>query len=89
MLSLTLTQIPLTLAKNSGFDSINYVERVREIQINTNDSTIGIDCLETGEKNMKKSGIFESLSSKVSQLRMATDLVNMILKINVVISIAE
>lgn len=85
--SKALLEIPLTLAKNSGLESIESVEKLREMQTIGNDYTFGVDCLETGEKNMKKAGIFETLKSKTRQLKMATDLVNTILKINEVISI--
>lgn len=80
--SKALLAIPLLLSKNSGLDAIEYVEKLRELQITSNDPFFGVDCLETGEKNMKKAGIFETLKSKMMQLKMATDLVNTILKIN-------
>ena len=86
-LSKALLDIPIILARNSGFEPIEYVEKLKEIQINGSECTIGVDCLETGEKNMKKVGIFETLKSKIRQLKMAIDLVNTILKINEVISI--
>lgn len=82
-----LLEIPLTLCKNSGFETIEYVERLRELHINSNEPFFGVDCLETGEKNMKKAGVFETLKSKRRQFWMAVDLVNTILKINDVISI--
>ncbi|XP_077301412.1 uncharacterized protein LOC143921990 [Arctopsyche grandis] len=85
--SKALLEIPFTLAKNSGLEVIECVEKLRELQIAGNDYTFGVDCLENGEKNMKKAGIFETLKSKTRQLKMATDLVNTILKINEVISI--
>ncbi len=84
-----LLEIPLALAYNSGFDSFAYIEKIREIQIITGDSAIGVDCLETGEKNMRKSEVFESLKSKLRQIEMATELVCMILKINDVIHIND
>lgn len=85
--SKALLDIPTILALNSGFEPIEYVEKLKELQCANNDYTIGVDCLETGEKNMKKAGIFETLKSKTRQLKMATELVNTILKINEVISI--
>lgn len=82
-----LLEIPLTLATNSGFEPFDYVEKIHEMQLALDDHTIGIDCLETGEKNMKKAEIFEALASKISQISMATELATMILKINDVIQI--
>jgi len=84
--SRALLEIPLVLSKNSGFDPADYVEKLREMHLSGGDPHIGVDCLETGEKNMKKAGIFETLKSKVRQLKMATNLVTSILKINDVIS---
>lgn len=85
--SRALIEIPLTLSKNSGFDGVSYVEKLREMHLSGGDPHLGVDCLETGERNMKKIGIFETLKSKLRQLKMATNLVNTILKINDVISI--
>lgn len=83
--SKALLNIPFVLSRNSDFEAVDYVEKLRELQIANNDVFIGVDCLESGEKNMKKAGIFETLKSKVRQIKMATDLVNTILKINDVI----
>ncbi|ELA41482.1 T-complex protein 1, epsilon subunit [Vittaforma corneae ATCC 50505] len=84
--SRALLDIPITLSQNSGFDAVEYVEKLRELHISNNEPCFGVDCLETGERNMKKLGIFETFKSKLRQLKMATDLVNTILKINDVIS---
>lgn len=85
--SRALLEVPLVLAKNSGFEPISYVEKLREAHMSGSDSFVGVDCLETGEKSMKKMGVFEALGSKTRQLKMATDLVNTVLKINDVIMI--
>lgn len=85
--SLALLEIPITLAANSGFDALTYVENLIELQLNSNDHLLGVDCHECGEKNMKKLDVFEALNSKIRQLQMATELVCMILKINDVIHI--
>lgn len=79
-----LLEIPFTLAKNSGYD-YSVIEKLKELNLVNN--KIGVDCNETGEKDMKKNGIYESMESKIRQITMATDLVNMILKINEVIKI--
>ncbi|KAI4291555.1 T-complex protein 1 subunit epsilon [Pancytospora philotis] len=82
-----LLEVPMTLAMNSGLEPIGYVERTRELQLSSGDAAIGIDCLGTGERSMRKTEVFEALSSKISQIRMATELASMILKINDVIQI--
>lgn len=84
--SSALLEVPMTLAANSGLEPMSCVEKIRELQASSNDPTIGVDCLETGEKSMKKAEVFEALASKVKQFQMATDLACMILKINDVIS---
>ena len=73
------------LSRNSGFEPIGYVETLREQHASAGDSIIGVDCFECGEKSIKKLGVFESLKSKVNQIKMATELVNMILNIQEVI----
>ena len=45
----------------------------------------GIDCLATGNTNMKEQKVFETLLSKKGQLQLATQVVKMILKIDDVI----
>lgn len=77
-----LLEIPLTLARNSGFDAAAYVERLREQQISTGESALGVDCHEAGESNMRTAGVFEALQSKIRQFKMATELVGMILKVH-------
>lgn len=82
-----LLEIPLTLASNSGFEPLSYIEGLREAQLSTGDHTLGVDCLETGERSMRKAEVFEPLNSKIRQFQMATELVCMILKIHDVILI--
>ena len=45
----------------------------------------GIDCMSTGNCNMKDQKVFETLLSKKGQLQLATQVVKMILKIDDVI----
>lgn len=84
-----LLEIPLILSRNSGFEPVTYVEKLLELHVSGNDHTIGVDCFETGEKSMKKLGVFEALNSKIRQIKMAAELVNMILKIHEVIPTFE
>lgn len=51
-------------------------------QVSTNDPALGIDCMMTGNLNMRDQHVIESLKSKRQQLILATQLVKMILKID-------
>ena len=42
---------------------------------------VGVDCLQTGEADMRAQRIFETLIGKQQQLQLATQLVRMVLKI--------
>jgi len=83
----SLLEIPILLAKNSGHEPISYVEKLTTLHSSETDYSLGVDCLETGERSMKKMGIFEALESKTRQIKMAIDLANVILKISDVILI--
>lgn len=87
--SKALLDIPMVLAKNSGFEAVSYLEKLRHQQISNKEHTIGVDCLETGECNMKTAGVFEALNSKIRQLKMAVELACMVLKINDMINITN
>jgi T-complex protein 1 subunit epsilon len=41
-------------------------------QVQTNNPHIGIDCLQTGQPDMKQQRVFETLLSKVQQFQLAT-----------------
>ncbi|KAM0671593.1 subunit epsilon of t-complex protein 1 [Ordospora colligata] len=81
-----LEEIPLCLGRNSGYDAIRSILNLRKAQIDSKNHRIGVDCLGSGESDMKKLGIFDTLNSKVRQLQMATQLVTMIMKIDNVVS---
>lgn len=51
-------------------------------QVSSKDSALGIDCMATGNINMREQHVIESLRSKRQQLILATQLVKMILKID-------
>ncbi|KAF7684494.1 T-complex protein 1 subunit epsilon [Astathelohania contejeani] len=80
-----LEEIPLCLAKNSGYSGVGYISEIRRKQIEENNHFIGVDCFENGKTNMKECGVFDTLNGKIHQLAMATQLVTMILKIDDVI----
>ncbi len=45
-------------------------------------SCMGIDCLSVGTNDMKAQNVYETLLGKTQQLRLATQVVKMILKID-------
>jgi T-complex protein 1 subunit epsilon len=81
-----LEEIPLTLAENSGYNPIEYVSKIREEQVTSDNPFIGVDANHMGTTNMGEQGIYESVMSKKQQLELATQVVKMILKIDDVIA---
>jgi len=79
----------MTLAENSGFNAIEYVQKIKKMQIEDNNPFIGVDAMSKGTYNMYEQGIFESVMSKKQQLQLATQVVKMILKIDDVIAPQE
>ena len=84
-----LEEIPMTLADNSGFNSIDYIQKMKQKQIQEDNPWIGVDAMSLGEDNMHANKIFESFASKKQQLQLATQVVKMILKIDDVIAPQE
>ncbi|KAG5470078.1 hypothetical protein LSCM4_02772 [Leishmania orientalis] len=80
-----LESIPINLALNSGLDPIRALSEARKAQIEGKNPYAGIDCMDRGTIDMKQQQVFETLSGKCSQLRLATQVVKMILKIDDVI----
>jgi len=80
-----LETIPMTLAENSGFGAIDYVQKIKKMQIEDTNPFIGVDCMSKGTNNMYEQIIFESVMSKKQQLQLATQVVKIILKIDDVI----
>ena len=77
-----LESIPMALAENSGLHGIETVTQVKAQQVAQNNPHLGVDCMMSGENDMKKMHIIETLKSKQQQLSLATQLVKMILKID-------
>ncbi|KWX11842.1 TCP-1 chaperonin subunit epsilon cpn60 chaperonin family protein [Giardia duodenalis assemblage B] len=78
--------IPLTLARNSSIQPIETLAVVKAAQKKTGNHHLGIDCMRRNTIDMKEQNVFETLSSKVQQLLLATQVVRMILKIDEVIA---
>jgi len=81
-----LDAIPMALAENSGLNAIAGMAEMKAKQVETQDGWHGIDCMVTGTSNMWEQNVYESCASKTNQLRLATQVVKMILKIDDVIT---
>lgn len=79
-----LDAIPLALAENSGLPPVPSLSAAKVGQAAGNPYT-GIDCMNAGTTDMKEQGVYEALASKIQQVRLATQVVKMILKIDDVI----
>jgi len=84
-----LESIPMALAENSGLSAVHALADVKAKQASNNNPALGIDCMQTGNMNMRDQHVIESLRSKRQQLILATQLVKMILKIDDVRSQSE
>ncbi|XP_055613989.1 T-complex protein 1 subunit epsilon [Uranotaenia lowii] len=80
--SVALESVPLALAENSGLLPIETLAELKSRQVAENTSTLGVDCMLTGNSDMKDHHVIESLHSKKQQIILATQLVKMILKID-------
>ena len=80
-----LEQIPMSLAENSGMNSLKSLSLVKSRQTETKEPFHGVDCTGGSNTNMKEKKIFETMLSKKGQLQLATQVVKMILKIDDVI----
>lgn len=84
-----LESIPLALAENSGLPALQVVTDVKSRQLAENNPRIGVDCMGVGSADMKNagdSGVFDTLVGKKEQIRLSTQVVQMLLKIDDVIS---
>ncbi|GKT23534.1 TCP-1 chaperonin subunit epsilon [Aduncisulcus paluster] len=84
-----LDVIPISLARNSGLDPIKTLADLKAKQKLTKDSAIGVDCMERGTTDMRSQLVFETLSSKVQQFQLATQVTRMILKIDTSIDFTD
>ncbi|KAH9578893.1 Chaperonin Cpn60/TCP-1 family [Trypanosoma melophagium] len=80
-----LESIPINLAMNSGLDPIKSLSMARLAQVDGKNPFAGVDCMDCGTIDMKEQQVFETLQGKCSQLRLATQVVKMILKVDDVI----
>lgn len=80
--SVALEAVPLALAENSGLLPIETLSELKSRHASGKTHSYGVDCMLTGESDMKKHHVVESLHSKKQQIILATQLVKMILKID-------
>jgi len=81
-----LDSIPLALAENSGLSPIDSLAEVKSRQITEKNWRLGIDCVGSGENDMKRQHVYDPLISKRQQYLLATQLVRQILKVDDVIT---
>jgi len=77
-----LESIPIALSQNSKLKTNSTLATLKERQCKEENPHLGVDCLQTGEPDMKKQGIVEALTSKREQFSLATQLVRTILKVD-------
>lgn len=77
-----LETVPLALAENSGLAPIETLAWLKSRQLSENNARLGVDCMQNGENDMKKQRVIETLLGKKQQIKLATQLVRMILKID-------
>ncbi|PWN25556.1 putative t-complex-type molecular chaperone, epsilon subunit [Jaminaea rosea] len=80
-----LDAIPLALAENSGYPPIETLAEVKSRQVVEGDARLGIDCMGSGDNDMKRCRVYDPMLSKRSQLLLAVQLCRQILKIDDVI----
>lgn len=80
-----LDSVPMTLAENSGLNSIETLTELKARHVKEKNSHLGVDCLGKGSNDMKELFVIDPLISKKQQVLLATQLSRMILKINDVI----
>jgi chaperonin GroEL (HSP60 family) len=80
-----LDNIPMALAENSGLSPIETLAAVKSRQVRENNSRLGVDCMGTGQNDMREAFVIDPLIGKRQQLLLATQLCRMVLKVNNVI----
>ena len=78
----SLEEISNALAENSGLSPIETTTVLKNEMRNDETKRYGVDCLGLGTNDMRELRVYESLTSKVQQLQLATQVVRMILKID-------
>jgi T-complex protein 1 subunit epsilon len=82
-----LEAIPMALAENSGLPPIETLAQLRSRHLAEKNPRLGVDCLQRGTNDMREQNVWDPLIGKVQQLRLATQVVKMILKIDELIKV--
>jgi T-complex protein 1 subunit epsilon len=77
-----LETIPVNLAINSGLNPVHCLSLAKAGHVKDKNPFAGVDCLDRGTIDMKAQGVYETLQGKLSQFRLATQVVKMILKVD-------
>lgn len=77
-----LEMTPMALAENSGLNGIEAVTEVKARQVAEGNPFLGVDCMQTGTKDMREQHVFETLWGKKQQMFLASQVCKMILKID-------
>lgn len=78
----SLKTIPLVLAENAGYFSIELISQLQNKQKKEKNPFLGVECQGNGICDMQKLKVFESLISKQQQIQMAVQISNGILRID-------
>lgn len=81
-----IESIPRTLAENAGLDQIDILVKLRAAHEKSGGENIGIDVLSGGVLNTLKHGIVEPLRVKLQAIKSASEVSEMILRIDDVIA---
>jgi T-complex protein 1 subunit epsilon len=87
--SLALERIPESLVTNCGMNPMEIVTRIKSLQLQTRDSSIGFNCLNLKVTNMFDERVLEPYVLKKHVYSLATQLVRLILKIDDIIHCKE
>lgn len=80
-----LEVVPVQLAINSGMDPVNALSKAKAGHVKDKNPFCGVDCLNRGTIDMKEQKVYETLHGKISQLRLASQVVKMLMKVDDVI----
>ena len=80
-----LDNIPMALAENSGLSPIETLASIKSRQVREKNTRLGVDCMATGQNDMREAFVIDPLIGKRQQLLLATQLCRMVLKVNNVI----
>nr|UXY87332.1 T-complex protein1, epsilon-SU [Cryptomonas sp.] len=81
--------VPLILAENAGYSSIETIYQITNKQINEKNAVFGVDCTGKVVGNMKEQKVFETLLSKQQQIQMSVQIASAVLRIDDIIEVEK